>query len=136
MRYICPICFKIAEIGDQKCSNCGYEFKNISNDEYSGKLIKAINHPDYNVAYMAAKIIGELKIKTAEKVLIEYLSKNASKKDPYIEQVIVWALGEIGEGESYDFLLENEDKFSVLTKNIIENTLKKIKIRIINKEVV
>ncbi|WP_082990373.1 HEAT repeat domain-containing protein [Thermoanaerobacter sp. YS13] len=134
MRYICPMCFKIAEIGEEKCSNCGYDFKNISDDDYSEKLIKAINHPDYNVAYMAAKIIGELKIKKAEKVLIEHLRNNGGKKDPYIEQIIVWALGEIGGEESHRFLLENKDKFSVLTKNIIENSLEKIKTRVANKE--
>lgn len=134
MRYICPVCFKIAEIGEEKCSNCGYDFKNISDDDYSEKLIKAINHPDYNVAYMAAKIIGELKITKAEKALIEHLRNKRGKKDPYIEQVIVWALGEIGKKESYKFLIENKDKFSVLTKNIIENSLEKIKSRLANKE--
>ncbi|AIS52916.1 hypothetical protein TKV_c17650 [Thermoanaerobacter kivui] len=135
MRYICPVCFKIGEVGEEKCSNCGYDFKNISNDDYSEKLIKAINHPDYNVAYMAAKLIGELKIKKAERKLIEYLhSSIKTKKDPYIEQAVVWALGEIGGEKSQKFLLENRDKFSVLTKNIIENSLKKIKTRVANKD--
>jgi hypothetical protein len=32
------------------------------------------------------------------------------------------------------FLLENKDKFSILTKNIIENSLEKIKTRVANKE--
>lgn len=135
MRYICPVCFKIAEVGEEKCSNCGYDFKNISDDDYSEKLIKALNHPDYNVAYMAAKIIGELKIKKAEGELIKYLQNSVkTRKDPYIEQMVVWALGEIGGEKSYKFLLKNRDKFSILTKNIIEDSLKKIKTRMANKE--
>jgi len=135
MRYICPVCFKIAEIGEEKCSNCGYDFKNISDDDYSEKLIKALNHPDYNVAYMAAKIIGELKIKKAEEELIKYLQNSVkTRKDPYIEQMVVWALGEIGGEKAYKFLSKNRDKFSILTKNIIEDSLEKIKTRMGNKE--
>lgn len=91
MRYICPVCFKIAEVGEEKCSNCGYDFKNISDDDYSEKLIKALNHPDYNVAYMAAKIIGELKIKKAEGELIKYLQNSVkTRKDPYMSR---WLCG-------------------------------------------
>ena len=135
MRYICPVCFKIAEVGEEKCSNCGYDFKNISDDDYSEKLIKALNHPDYNVAYMAAKIIGELKIKKAEGELIKYLQNSVkTRKDPYIEQMVVWALGEIGGEKAYKFLSKNRDKFSILTKNIIEDSLEKIKTRMGNKE--
>lgn len=134
MRYICPKCFKVADIGEKFCSNCGYDFEHISDEEYTEKLIKALRHPDYNVAFMAAKIIGELKIKRAEKSLIEQLCKNLlNKKDPYLEQVMVFALGEIGGEEAYKFLSENRDKFSVLTKNIIANSLEKIRSRV-NKE--
>lgn len=94
-----------------------------------------MRHPDYNVAYMAAKIIGELKIKRAEKSLIEQLCKNLlNKKDPYLEQVMLFALGEIGGEEAYKFLLVNRDKFSILTKNIIANSLEKIKSRMGRKE--
>jgi len=129
MRYVCPECFKVVGVGEKFCSNCGYNFENISDEDYAEKLIKALRHPDYNVAYMAAKIIGELKIKRAEKALIEQLCKNLfNKKAPYLEQVIVLALGEIGGEEAYKFLSENWNEFSVITKNIIANSLEKLKV--------
>ncbi|AEF16651.1 MULTISPECIES: HEAT repeat domain-containing protein [Thermoanaerobacterium] len=129
MRYICPNCFKIADIGDEKCQKCGYDFKNITNDDYSKKLITALNHPDYNVQYMAAKIIGELKIKEAKNTLIEYLKKDRKERDPYIEQAVVAALGEIGDKDVYNYIKENIDNFSVLSKNIALIALEKIKSR-------
>lgn len=130
MRYICPNCFKIADIGDEKCQKCGYDFKNIADDDYSKKLITALNHPDYNVQYMAAKIIGELKIKEAKSALIEYLKKDKKKRDPYTEQAVVAALGEIGDKTAYDYIYNNIDNFSILTKNIALIALEKIKSRL------
>ncbi|MBE0068820.1 HEAT repeat domain-containing protein [Thermoanaerobacterium thermosaccharolyticum] len=127
MRYICPNCFKIADIGDEKCQKCGYDFKNIANDDYSKKLITALNHPDYNVQYMAAKIIGELKIEEAKSALIDYLKKDRKNRDPYIEQAAIASLGEIGDKDVYDYIKENIDNFSVLSKNVALLALEKIK---------
>lgn len=71
MRYICFKCFKVVDIGEKFCLNCGYDFEYILDEEYIEKLIKVLRYLDYNVVYMVVKIIGELKIKRVEKLLIE-----------------------------------------------------------------
>jgi HEAT repeat protein len=127
MFYICPRCFKLAKYGEKKCKYCGFDFKEISSEEYSSKLIKALEHPDHNVAVVASNIIAKLGIKSEEKLIKRLIELLQEKKDPYLESDIIKALGEVGSKKAYAFLIKNKGNFSVISEREIEKAINKIK---------
>jgi len=131
MVYICPGCFKISDSNVKKCRYCGCDFEKVSDAQYSDKVVTALDHPDHNVAIIACKIIGRLKIKEAEDKLIKKLKILTKERiNPYFEKAIIEALSAIGTEKAYLFLTKNRASFSIISKENFNTALNTIKNRL------
>jgi len=92
MIYFCPSCW--SEIKNEDvCPECGVDLKELAQEGYEEKLIRALRHPEATVPVCAATILGELRSKAAIEPLIVLAISNP---DPYIQEAAVIALGRIG----------------------------------------
>lgn len=89
MTYYCINCWREIDKDLSTCPHCGYDLKQASENSFTDKLIKAINHPEPETPIRAASILGDLKVKEAVQPLLLKLN---SQKDPFIIEAFVTAI--------------------------------------------
>lgn len=92
MVYFCTNCWNEIDKGETICSNCGANQAELEGQNFSEKLIRALNHPEPETPIRAAAILSRLKAKEAILVL---LSKLKNENDPFIIKAVVDALLEL-----------------------------------------
>jgi HEAT repeat protein len=94
--YLCPSCWN--EIRNEDvCPECGVDLKELAQEGYEEKLIRALRHPEPTVPIRVAAILGKLRSRAAVEPLIEMA---LSSTDPYIQEAAVTALGTIGDARA------------------------------------
>ena len=93
MIYFCPSCGNEIK-NEDVCPECGVDLKELAQEGYEEKLIRALRHPEPTVPVRAATILGELGSQAAVEPLIELA---LSTPNPYIQEAAVNALGRIGD---------------------------------------
>jgi HEAT repeat protein len=126
MIYFCPSCWNEIKNADV-CPECGVDLKELAQERYEEKLIRALRHPEPTVPIRVAAILGELRSRAAVEPLIEMA---LSSTDPYIQEAAVTALGTIGDARALPCLnqLSREGALRVkitagLALNALENVL-------------
>jgi len=79
------------------CPECGVDLKELAQEGYEEKLIRALRHPEPTVPIRVAAILGKLRSRAAVEPLIEMA---LSSTDPYIQEAAVTALGTIGDARA------------------------------------
>ena len=79
------------------CPECGVDLKELAQEGYEEKLIRALRHPEPAAPIRVAAILGELRSRAAVEPLIEMA---LSSTDPYIQEAAVTALGTIGDARA------------------------------------
>jgi len=126
MIYFCPSCWNEIE-NEDVCPECGVDLKELAQEGYEEKLIRALRHPEPTVPIRVAAILGKLRSRAAVEPLIEMA---LSSTDPYIQEAAVRALGTIGDARALPGLnhLSREGALRVkiaagLALNALENGL-------------
>lgn len=120
MTYYCMNCWSEIEKDTIICPNCGYDQQKLSNESFSNKLLKAINHPEPQTIIRAANILGELKIKEA---IPSLLSKLETEKDPFIIKAVVESLLKIDNSLFHRIREVVSDKQQLFIKKILEKQM-------------
>ena len=120
MHFYCTNCWNEIETSVHICPYCGTNQNQLSNDLYSKKLIRALNHPEPGTIIRAANILADLKIKDALPAL-KTLLKTSS--DPFILTAAIKAICKIA-GRKY--LPEINNILKEKKSFIIDNVLKEL----------
>jgi HEAT repeat protein len=83
------------------CPACGAELRPFSEESFEEKLIRALNHPEPSTPIRAATILGRRRSTAAVEPLI---ALGLSTSDPYIQEAVAMALGEIGDPRARECL--------------------------------
>ena len=96
MIYFCPSCWNEIK-NEDVCPECGVDLKELAQEGYEEKLIRALRHPEPTTPIRAAAILGEIGSKEALEPLMELIN---SSPDPYIQEAAAIALGKIGDSRA------------------------------------
>jgi hypothetical protein len=97
MTYFCPACWK--EIAKAEvCPHCQADLRKVWDETFEQKLIRALHHPEPSTPIRAATILGKRRSKAAVERLIDL---GLSTSDPYVQEAVVTALGQIGDPRAH-----------------------------------
>jgi HEAT repeat protein len=96
MIYFCPSCWNEIK-NEDVCPECGVDLKELAQEGYEEKLIRALRHPEPTTPARAATLLGEIGSKDAVGPLMELMD---SSPDPYIQEAAAIALGRIGDSRA------------------------------------
>jgi len=100
MTYFCPACWKEIAKADV-CPHCQADLREFSAESFEQKLIRALHHPEPSTPIRAATILGKRRSKAAVEPLIDL---GMSTSDPYVQEAVVTALGQIGDPHAHTCL--------------------------------
>jgi HEAT repeat protein len=120
MIYFCPSCWNEIK-NEDVCPECGVDLKELAQEGYEEKLIRALRHPEPTVPIRAATILGELGSQAAVEPLIEVALSNM---DPYIQEAAVVALGRIGDPRAARCLTRLRREGSLRTRDAADQALR------------
>jgi predicted amidophosphoribosyltransferase len=89
MVYYCTNCWSQIGKTEKVCPRCKANQDKLKQENFSKKLIRALNHPEPETPIRAAGILASLKVKEAIPYL---LLKLKSENDPFIVEALVNAL--------------------------------------------
>lgn len=94
MRYYCPNCWHDFWENDFRvCPDCGFDLVNLDQQDFTDRLIGALNHRVGETRYLAVTILAKRK----EKRAIPHLEKIAEGKDPVLAKAAREAIKKITE---------------------------------------
>jgi HEAT repeat protein len=120
MIYFCPSCWNEIK-NEDVCPECGVDLKELAQEGYEEKLIRALRHPEPTVPIRAATILGELGSQAAVEPLIEVA---VSSTDLYIQEAAVVALGRIGDSKALSCLTRLSRDGSLRVRIAAERAIK------------
>lgn len=117
MTYYCVNCWHEIKKDVLTCPYCGFDLKQASENSFTDKLIKALNHPEPETPIRAANILGELKVK---KALDPLLLRLQHEKDPFIIEAVVNAILKIDPDQLSEIKKIIGDNLPITVKKILE----------------
>jgi len=102
--FYCPLCWTEFREDVAQCPRCGASLhESLDKDEYAVKLVRALGHPEPTTVVRAATILGSLRERRAVRPLLALLDSN---RDPYSLESAVEALGEIGDPDALEGIID------------------------------
>ena len=120
MIYFCPSCGNEIK-NEDVCPECGVDLKELAQEGYEEKLIRALRHPEPTVPVRAATILGDLGSRAAVEPLIEI---GVSSEDLYIQEAAVVALGRIGDPRAARCLTRLRREGGLRVRNAADQALR------------
>jgi len=122
--YFCRKCWKEIDQGQEVCYNCGAEPKELDEETFISKLLRALDHPEPETPARAAYVLGKLRTLKAVPALIHVIRQS---HDFYFVAAAIEALGEIGDRSAINVIQELlMQKPALPVRSAAEQALKKL----------
>ncbi|MGO9974894.1 MAG: HEAT repeat domain-containing protein [Solirubrobacteraceae bacterium] len=92
LRYWCFHCYGINASASGPCQHCGHPVQGPENLSHERRLIWALRHPDGERAVLAARTLGDLRVREASPALAALIRQD---RDPYLAAQALRSLVEI-----------------------------------------